>query len=473
MAKRIVTLDIDNTSVRLLELDGNRVRRWGSTALEPGLVENGNVVNPELVGAHIRDLMASLRIRSGSVVSSIGGAFAISRVIMVPRTGGESLQRRVLRLAEEISPVPVAELYVTWRQLSTTDDDVEVLLLAVPRSVVNYHVAALQAAGLRATALNLKTIAVASLASEPDVLALNVGPSSVDIAVMVNGLPQVLHTATFPANGNAGQVDAAQVVSSLTRVVEFYNTRHPRQPLAADVPILLAGQEVMAPAFGEYLEEHTGRTVMLPEPPVEYPPHLSTAEYGVNIGLAVRRDGIDGHPEAGTPLSVNVLLAPQRQFNYSFQGVVIAVVVLLGLLGVLFLYQNLLDDQDTTAALKSNLQRGQTELQLQRATISRRGDLQRVINEFEQISSERGGITADWDLVEEYAGDTIQLKSIGFDGAGISLQVSADSLQAVEAYVESLRELDRFARVELPQETEEAGPRESVSLGISTTFAGN
>lgn len=473
MAKRIVTLDIDNTSIRVLELDGNRVRRWGTAALEPGLVENGNVVNPELVGARIRELMASVGIRASSVVSSIGGAFVMSRVVMVPRTGGDSLQRRVLRLAEELSPVPVADLYVTWRQLSATADEVEILLLAVPRSVVNYQLEALQAAGLRATALNLKTIAVASLASEPDVLALNVGPSSVDVALMVNGLPQLLHTTTLPAKGITEQVDADQVVSSLTRAVEFYNGRHLQQPLAADVPILLAGQEVMAPAFTEYLEEHTGRTVMLPEPPVEYPPHLSTAEYGVNIGLAVRDGGIKGHPEAGTPLSVNVLLAPQRRFNFSFQGMVATAVVLLGLLGVLFLYQNLLDDQDTTAALRSNLQLVQSELQSQRAAISRRADLQKVINEFDEITSERGGITADWNLVEEPAGTTIRIQSLSFDANGMSLQITADSLLDVEAYVESLREIDRFATVSLPIETGQAGPRESVSLGISTTFAQN
>ena len=103
MAKKIVTLDIDNTSIRLLELDGNRVSRWGSTALEPGLVENGNVVNPELVGTRIRELMTTVGIRANSVISSISGAFAISRVVAIPTEGGEPLHAR--HLNQQHSPI--------------------------------------------------------------------------------------------------------------------------------------------------------------------------------------------------------------------------------------------------------------------------------------------------------------------------------------------------------------------------------
>jgi len=471
LAKKIVTLDIDNTSVRLLELDGNRVKRWGTTALEPGMVENGNVVNPELVGARIRELMVTLGIRASSVVSSISGAFAISRVVLIPRSGNDSLQRRVRQLAEDITPIPMTELFLTWRQLATTENDVEILLLAVPRSVVNYHTATLQAAGLRAMALNLKTVAVASISTLPDIVALNVGPSSIDVALIVNGLPYVLHTVSLATDGFSGQVDAAQVVSSVTQAVEFYNSRNPQNPLAGDVPILLAGRDVMAPTYGEYIQEHTGRTVMLPEPPVDYPPHLSTAEYGVNIGLAVRRDGIEGHPNALTPMSINVLLGPQRQFNFSLLAVITVLVAILGLMGAFYLFQNLQSDKDTTAAWRVNLQQSQAELQKQRVNIARKGQLQQIITEFDEISSLRGGISADWILVDELAKDVVELNSIGFDQNGISFQLTADSLVAIETYVENLRGHERFATAGLPIETSGGGPREKVTMGIQTTFA--
>ena len=314
MAKRVVTLDIDSTSVRLLELVGKRVRRWATAPLEPGLVENGVVVDPEAVGARIRELIRSSRIRGRNIITSVGGAFSISRILTLPPTTDEDLEYQVRQAAKEVLPVPLEELYLTWQPIISTGLEQEVLLLAIPRSVVNYHLAALHAGGVKVNVVNLKPLALVAVCAQTDALVVNLEPISIDIAVVVNGVPQILHTTSFSKNNLAPQEEVDRTALTVSRTVEFYNTRHPLLPLEPDAPILLAGQQATDPLLVQQLEAHTGRTVSLLAPPVECPSHFPLAQYAVNIGLAIRPGAVEGLPTGTVPFTVNIL--PPRERRY-------------------------------------------------------------------------------------------------------------------------------------------------------------
>jgi len=63
MAKNVVTLYIDDTSLGLLEAKGKRVKKWASLPLEPGLVWDGVVLNEAGMALSLmkRDLLPRLR----------------------------------------------------------------------------------------------------------------------------------------------------------------------------------------------------------------------------------------------------------------------------------------------------------------------------------------------------------------------------------------------------------------------------
>ena len=56
MAKNIVTLYIDDDSLRLMVTQGKRVEKWAELPLEPGLIENTVVVKEAEVVAKIKEL---------------------------------------------------------------------------------------------------------------------------------------------------------------------------------------------------------------------------------------------------------------------------------------------------------------------------------------------------------------------------------------------------------------------------------
>jgi len=57
--KTIVTLNIGSTGVKLLSMRGKEIRKWGSLPLPAGLVKDGLILKPKVVGTVINSLFKS------------------------------------------------------------------------------------------------------------------------------------------------------------------------------------------------------------------------------------------------------------------------------------------------------------------------------------------------------------------------------------------------------------------------------
>ena len=81
----MVTLDIEDTSIKLMVVKGKQVETAASLPLEPGLVHDGVIINPATVSQRITELMAAHGISEKKVVVSISGIHSIYRVVNVPK----------------------------------------------------------------------------------------------------------------------------------------------------------------------------------------------------------------------------------------------------------------------------------------------------------------------------------------------------------------------------------------------------
>ncbi len=71
--KMYVTLNISSTSIRLLSVAGRKVMKWGSMPLPTGLVKDGLVLRPRVVGAVISALFKSTGVPKKRVIASLTG----------------------------------------------------------------------------------------------------------------------------------------------------------------------------------------------------------------------------------------------------------------------------------------------------------------------------------------------------------------------------------------------------------------
>ncbi|MFC1999923.1 type IV pilus biogenesis protein PilM [Chloroflexota bacterium] len=289
--RRTVTLDITSTEINLLSVKGRRVVRWASAPLEPGLVQNGLVLDPTALGRKVKRLMKASDIQSKKIVASVSGLFSTCRLLRLPLLSGEQLtQEPVMQAAEAILPVPMEGLYVSWQPIGDICNNGTgplALVVGTPQSIIDVEMTALRSAGVRPSILNLKIMALIRLIPRQNALIINMETDSLDIAIIVNGIPQIMRTVALPPSMSiAGRVES--VTRNLEQTVSFYNARHSGDPIEYDWPLSLAGGWV----------DHSPDAVrmvqsIVPYPltplvmPLEYPENLPICEYAVNIGLAV------------------------------------------------------------------------------------------------------------------------------------------------------------------------------------------
>ncbi|GAJ20740.1 unnamed protein product, partial [marine sediment metagenome] len=103
----------------------------------------------------------------------------------------------VLEAARDKMPLSMDELYLSWQTITAGGEAQQVLVVGVPRDVIDAEMQALRAAGINPRTLDLKTIALARAVNKEQALILNIEPSSFDIIIVVNGIPEVMRTVAW------------------------------------------------------------------------------------------------------------------------------------------------------------------------------------------------------------------------------------------------------------------------------------
>lgn len=158
----VVTLDVDSTGIRLLEISRGMVRRWASVSFDPGRGE-GEVAPPQqALDAEVRQLMASSGIKAKKVIASISGLYSVNRFLPVSSLPlGITTQEAVQEVAKEIMPLSVDRVYLSWQTVTVSEGEPQIIILGTPRETVDDEVRALRLAGINPQVLELKTIALA------------------------------------------------------------------------------------------------------------------------------------------------------------------------------------------------------------------------------------------------------------------------------------------------------------------------
>src|SRR5712692_7859430 len=167
-AKSFVGLDIGSHEIKVVELvpAGSRYRvlHMGSADTPPGAVKEGAVVEPQGLGVAIRQAVGKAGIKPGRVVSAVGGQAVIVRELKLPPMPEDELKQAARFEAERYVPYGVREVNMDFDIIGETTEDnqrrIVVLLVAAKREIVDKHVQALEAGGLRPFVLDVESFAV-------------------------------------------------------------------------------------------------------------------------------------------------------------------------------------------------------------------------------------------------------------------------------------------------------------------------
>lgn len=288
MPRMTITLDISCTAIRLLAARGRRAEKWASAPVQPGMIAQGLILDPEALGARIKGLMQAGNMSGRKVVASITGLYSICRLVRLPQLLAKESKGEgpVMQAATAAMPVPLEELYVSWQTID--DDEVGPLafVIGTPRNIVDAQMQALRSAGISARILNLKAMALIRLLNPQNALIVNMEPDSLDIALMLDGLPLAMRTVVQQPDISLEE-RIESLATNLEQTTLFHDYRSPGRLIGPDLPLLLAGQVADDPAVPVMVQDTIPYPLAPLEIPMEYPRNLPIYQYAVNIGLAL------------------------------------------------------------------------------------------------------------------------------------------------------------------------------------------
>ena len=450
LSSQVVTLDISRTHIRLMEAKNGVARRWADISYDPREIDPETAEGERALGAMVKQLMTSSGIRAKSVVASVDGLYTVSRIIPVANLPpAPTLEESVNEIAPEVMPVSAESIYFFWQSLNTGEDEQQVFAVGVPRIVIDTKIRAMKHAGITPSVLELKTMALSRAVNRERAIILNIEPASLDIVIVMQGVPEVMHSLAWQYDDLSGEDAVEYLATNLEMTVDFYNAHHVKLPFDVDNPLFITGQLSAEPDLVERLQQRLAYKVEQLLPPLTCPPFLPVSQYAVNIGLAQRVEAtLQGSSQETGMLSFDVNLLPDayRPWHPTAKQVYSAVVLVLAVALTFPLVQITTEEMNKTRNLELKNTTLQNQLTLKMAEIKNREPLQKAISEYDSLIKRGGSFSEDVKVIlSEAERIGVDISSIAHTGKDIGIVCQAEDYIDFRLYMNALADSGRFA----------------------------
>ena len=216
-----VGLDIGSNQIKVAELrragTGVEVIALGVGPTPPEAFENSLIVDAQLLGQAVKNLLKQSGIRTVDCVSSVGGQSAVVvRVIDVPQMGPGELAEMMKYEVERQVPFAANEVIMDYQTIDRPEgyaegQNMDVLLAVGQQDMIDRHVEMLFAAGLKPKAIDVEPLAAgrALLDLGPQlaqqightVAIVNIGAANTDVGIFRDKL--LTFPRTLPLGGDS------------------------------------------------------------------------------------------------------------------------------------------------------------------------------------------------------------------------------------------------------------------------------
>ena len=459
MAKKITTLYVDDTSLRLLVSHGNKIKKLSEVSLTLGQAKISATVKEAEAVAKVKQLFKSQKVRTKKVIVGLSGLHCLTRPITLPQLPREMLAEAVMREAKRVLPVPLEQLYISWQTTPLPEGKVQVFLAAIPRKTADTVLTTLRQAGLKPRLMDLKPLALARLAQEATAIIVDIQPTEFDIVIMADGVPQPVRTISFPGKALSQEKRMMMVTEELRRTIDFYNSNNPESPLHSDVSMFVSGELADEPNMYKLLSDELGYPVLPLPSPLKCHKPTDLSRYMVNIGLVLK----ELEKEAGPSVAnLNILPEPYQPTPISLARITVVpgVVVVIGALVLTTVLvqeisanvssvQNQLNKANLLIKQKQNQQK-----ELEQSVASLEGKIAGAKASINTYTAAIGSLDKQGDLINEDLEVTvnslpgsISLAAIDHSVDGLTIRGSSPSETEVLSYASNLDASGRFPEI--------------------------
>lgn len=203
-------LDFNDSALRLIQIDKrrkyHRINAWSEKKFPVGVMQNFEIKDEEkFQEVFVNAFQESHgKFKGMNAVISIPENKIFTRVIKIPKMDLSEATEAVKWETESNIPISVDETYFDWQIINKNEKDMEVLIVASPRKIIDDYLRVLDKLGLNVVACEAESIAIGrdviNFKNKNYILVVNMGSNSTSFAIYRGVMP--IFTSSSSVSGN-------------------------------------------------------------------------------------------------------------------------------------------------------------------------------------------------------------------------------------------------------------------------------
>lgn len=199
--KSVVGIDLGHYSIKVVQLErtasGWKVLHADSAATPANSIKDGVVVDSPAVTEALKALLKKSHLHVTSANISVSGGSVVVRTVRIPKMPEATLRKSIKYEAGRYVPSSVEDSFIEFEIVREADDaQMEVLVVAAPKDIVESRVNACEAAGLEVEVVDVEAFALYRALVEADLDAdwseaslalIDIGSSTTNVSVVSRG----------------------------------------------------------------------------------------------------------------------------------------------------------------------------------------------------------------------------------------------------------------------------------------------
>jgi type IV pilus assembly protein PilM len=227
-SRSAVGLDVGSSTIKAVELSrkgrsgGFELSHLGVATVPSEAIVQGAFLNASAITEAIREAIDHGKIKTKNVAAAVSGHSVIVKKVSLPAMSREELDEQIRWEAEQYIPFDVNEVNLDFQILGGGNDDgqMEVLLVAAKKDLIDDYVQVIHEAGLVPVAIDVAAFAVENAfeanyddARRQTVALVNVGAQVVNINIVSGGVPCFTRDITTAGNQYTEEIQKALSIS--------------------------------------------------------------------------------------------------------------------------------------------------------------------------------------------------------------------------------------------------------------------
>lgn len=207
---RLVGLDIGSRTLKLAEIidskAGSTLKNFSTIDIEPGLIEEGSVRDPEAVSRYIRELFKSTKLKDKNVAISIGGYSVIVKKINVQTMTEEELHETIHFEAEQYIPFDISEVNLDFQILGESEhnpNQMNVLLVAAKKEMISEYINLMKMAKLHPRIIDVDAFALQNIfkfnysPEDENIALIDIGASKTSLNILKDNVSEFMRDVSL------------------------------------------------------------------------------------------------------------------------------------------------------------------------------------------------------------------------------------------------------------------------------------